>query len=232
MLFAAVFSTANADFTRKMIARWTFNSIDKVKVLTDDTGKFKLAPVKLGKDSVVSFKKGKVIVGRGIMLRCSEINNKNFPEMQKAVTIWARLKIAEVPGKDCFFLGLLDADKPADWKQQTLAWRFTGQKILYSFGRNTKGRDFGNSTMWKYRKNTSYTTLAIVLDAKKKIVRLHVDGKSVQKKVPYLNMLSSFKCFAVGRLKKHSAVKLEVDELRLYESVIPAEWIAEIEPVE
>ncbi len=230
-LFIVIIGNMQADFTRKLVARWTFNSKGTVKVLTDDSGKYKLQNVWKDDKTKVDFVNGKLVMNGHALFTASAVNSKAMPDLTDGVTVWARIKITETPGRDCFFLGLLNSKYSADWKQQTLSLMFNAKRNMRLFGWSAKGQEFGNSSVYTYNPKDGFKEVAMVYDAKAGQFTVYVDGKATVRKVQP-GALAAFQNLAVGRLKKHSSVSLEIDELRIYNTVVSPEWLGEIEPVE
>ena len=231
LLSMLALTSVRADFTRKMIARWTFNSPDRAKVMLDDSGKYKLIEAQKFTGAKISFSKGIISVNESVMLAAPGINSTALPELTKDVTVWARLKVTGKPGRDCFFLGLLNADKSADWKQQTLSMMFGGDSKMRLFGWQSDKKEFGVTAPDEYKKAKGFINIALVYSEAKKTATVYVNGKAASRNLK-ASSLAPFKSLALGRLKQHSAVSFELDELRIYGASIPAEWLSEIEPVE
>lgn len=231
LLFALSFTCAHADFTRKMLARWTFNNPDRNKVMLDDSGKFKLTDTRKDGRAKITCSNGTVAINEFVMLAASGINSSAMPKLAKDVTIWARFKVSGKPGQDCFFLGLLNAGNSADWKQQSLSMMFGKGAKMRLFGWLSNKKEFAATAPDSYKLDKSWIEVALVFSSTQKSATVFVNGKVATRKLSAAD-LAPFKCLAFGRLKLHSAVSLELDELRIYDSAMSSEWLSEIEPVE
>lgn len=76
-----------------------------------------------------------------------------------------------------------------------------------------------------------YANVAIVFNGKTKKVTLFVDGKTADRHSP-MTKLDAFQSLMIGRLKASSAQQMQIDEIRVYNTPLSAEWIDEIEPLE
>ncbi|MBN2641901.1 MAG: hypothetical protein JXR78_09620 [Victivallales bacterium] len=229
--FLCLIFGVKADFTRTMVCRWTFNAAGEAKALTDDVSGFKLIKTGAGKDQTMLFNKGMVELGSGTMLAVYEINSNSekFSGLKDKITIWMRFKFASKP--NTFFMGLLDSDKPADWGQQTFTAMVSDKEQLRLFATNSQKKHFGFGSKQPIIKENEFVTLAICYDRSKKTVTIITNDKAETKNFNEADALASFRCLAVGKLKVHLGLKIVIDELRVYNSIVPPEWISEIEPV-
>ena len=229
-LSCAVF--AYADFTHNLICRWTFNSKDAATALTDDVSGLKLSQTGTGKAQTLEFKDGCAVLGAGTLLFAPEINSDNpkFKSLGEQLTIWIRMKPEGKP--QGFFAGLLDAHKPADWNQLIFTSHITDKGQLRLFGTNKEIKRFSTAAVPEKFKNQEFNNIVIQLNTKTKTYRMIVNGAAtVEHKNNNAGDLMSFKSFALGRLKEHEGMDMNIDEVRLYSSYVAPEWLEEIEPV-
>ncbi len=233
VLLVMAASMAHADFTRKMVARWTFNSPVAEKAMIDDVSGVKLIKAGTGKDQTLSFRDGKAILGGGTLLIAADLNsgNEKFAGLKEQITIWAKIKFTTNP-KGCFPLGLLSGKIPADWGQQVMSLSMTDKSEPRLFATNPAGKHFGCGLKDVIDEKSGFCTVALTYDKAKTLVTLTVNGKTVSGKDKNGEALDAFQCLGVGRLKVHAAAQMEIDELRVYDAVITPEWQGEIETVE
>ncbi len=229
--FLCLISMAKADFTRKMVCRWTFNSTEKAKALSDDISHISFKKTGTGRDQTLEFKDGTAILGMGTLLTVGDINSKNetFARLKDKVTIWIRLKFMSKP--QGFFLGFLNADKPADWAQMVFTAHITDKQQFRLFGTNEAAKHFGVGSLWKLPEKAEFINIAIKYDSVEKTFGIYINGKGRKNKSKDAAELGAFQAFAVGRLKKHIGERMIVDEIRIYNMIVPDEWLGEIEPV-
>ncbi len=227
---------AHADFTNELIARWTFNTTDE-KCLTDDIANLTFDEAGTGANQTTTKNEdGSVTLGSGRMLLCSALNSTEKAELKSGLTLWARIRLDEAPA-EVMLMGLLDAENPADWAEQTLVMMNkqatkdnAGGLAMYGHLASQKG--IGNASEFKAVTVGQYADVALIFDGKEHKVQLYVNGILVERKFAKTESeLFAFKGLALGRLKKHAGVKMTIDELRVYRVPLPAEWLKEIEPV-
>lgn len=225
---------ARADLTKNMIAQWTFNQPDS-GALVDSVSKIRFEEKGAGGDQTTTYNPdGTATLGRGRLLVAAAINTEKFPQLAKSVTIWARIRVDE-PTQLAFIMGLLDADKPADWKQQTLCLNYNPQgkpsPTIGGFGWLTSGKpELTTGSESKPLLTGEFKTVAIAWDGDSKTMTFYFDGVSVQRRYPRGDAtLQAFKSLAVGRLKESSTTKITVDEVRIYDVALTPDWIGEIE---
>lgn len=231
---AVAASMARADLTKNMIAQWTFNQGDQ-SALVDSVNKLALAEKGAGGDQTTTFNPdGTVTLGRGRLLVVTDINTEKYPQLAKSVTIWARLRIDE-PTQMAFILGLLDDEKPADWKQQTFTISYNPQgkpsPAIGAFGWLTSGKpELTTGSESKPLAAGEFKTVAIAWDGDSKTLTFYFDGAVAKRTYSKGDAtLQNFKSFALGRLKESSSTKITVDEVRIYDVALTPDWIGEIE---
>ena len=234
-LCAAISCAAVADagdFTHNLLCRWTFNGNEPGSALVDDISGVTLHKSGIGGDQEFTLKDGKLLLGNGTLLTAPEINggNEKFSGLGERITIWMRFRLLS-SSKDSFLIGLLNADKFADWAEQTLSIHLAANSIPRIFGTNTEGKHFSRGLNDPLVTGT-FAVMAFRFDKGNSSFSLSVNDKHLSAKDKNTTGLGSFRCFAVGRLKIHAGVRMEIDEIRIYKAVIPHEWLAEIEAVE
>lgn len=228
LLLLAGSTLVYADFKDGLVAHWTFNKADE-QVLKDRISGLQLTKAKgIGSDKKVDITADSIRIGRGMMLKASfDTKPELKKELAKRVTIWARLKLGDGCHKDGFILGLLDANKPADWKQQALSIHRRNDN-LSMFANSSKGKGFGQGSNYMKVTPDKFQSVAISFDANSKTVWVYSNGHFEKRKFNKLKKLHAFKVFAIGRLKEHDTCEMWVKEIRIYKTAITPEWLEEI----
>ena len=230
-LFAATVS-ARADFTTGMLARWTFNNTSsEATAFTDDVAGIQFKKGVFGSDGIFQLNpSGSVQLGGAVALVADQINSSSerFAKLGDSATIYCRIKYGE-PSDLAFNFGLVNATAPGDWAQLILTELSTPNGIAVR-AKGAGKQEAGMASGHLPPKQNDWSDVAIIFDGKAKKVRLYVDGKMAERGAP-MAQLDAFQSLMVGRLKQSNARRIEVDEVRVYDSALPAEWIAEIEPV-
>lgn len=227
-------SSAQADFTQGLLARWTFNDTSaEAKALTDDVGGLVLKRGGIGRDQEFKLEAdGSVLLGSGVFLAAAAVNSasEKFRGLADGGTVWCRIKYLDFPeSTPTFNFGLENSLKPANWVELILTQFYTPKGI----GVRAKGPEKLEAGMASghlpFNKD-GYSNMAVVFDGKTKKLRLFVDGKSAERNAP-MTKLDAFQCLMLGRLKESSGQRVQIDEIRVYSTPLSAEWIDEIEPV-
>ena len=124
----------------------------------------------------------------------------------------------------------VNAVAPGDWAQLVLTPFFASEGL----GSRAKGPgklETGMASGHLPVKVGEYANVAIVFNGKTKKVTLFVDGKTADRHSP-MTKLDAFQSLMIGRLKASSAQQMQIDEIRVYNTPLSAEWIDEIEPLE
>lgn len=228
-------SSAQADFTQGLLARWSFNdNSSEAKALTDDIGGVTFRRRAIGADPAFKVNAdGSVTLGGGTALVADAVNSasEKFGGLADGGTIWCRIKYLNSPANAPFFsFGLVNSLMPGDWAQLVLAPFFAPEGV----GSRAKGSGKLESGMASGHlpvKVGEYSNIAIIFNGKTKKVQLFVDGKMAERHSP-MEKLDAFQSLMAGRLKASSAQQMQIDEIRVYGAPLSAEWIDEIEPVE
>jgi len=227
-------SSAQADFTQGLLARWTFNDASsEAKALTDDVGGLVLKRGGIGRDQEFKLDAdGSVLLGGGAFLAADAVNSasEKFGVLADGCTVWCRIQYLDFPkSTPTFSFGLENSLKPADWAMLILTPFYTPKGI----GARAKGLEkleVGMASGHLPFNKDGYSNIAVVFDGKAKKLRLFVDGKSAERHSP-MTKLEAFQCLMLGRLKESSGQRMRIDEIRVYNAPLSAEWIDEIEPV-
>lgn len=228
-------SSAQADFTQGLLARWSFNdNSNEAKALTDDVGGLTMKRSAIGSDSKFKVNAdGSVTLGGGVILFSDAVNSasEKFGVLADGGTIWCRIKYLNAPAGGPFFsFELVNAVAPGDWAQLVLTPFFASEGL----GSRAKGPgklETGMASGHLPVKVGEYANVAIVFNGKTKKVTLFVDGKTADRHSP-MTKLDAFQSLMIGRLKASSAQQMQIDEIRVYNTPLSAEWIDEIEPLE
>ena len=169
----------------------------------------------------------------GVILFSDAVNSasEKFGVLADGGTIWCRIKYLNAPAGGPFFsFGLVNAVAPGDWAQLVLTPFFASEGL----GSRAKGPgklETGMASGHLPVKVGEYANVAIVFNGKTKKVTLFVDGKTADRHSP-MTKLDAFQSLMIGRLKASSAQQMQIDEIRVYNTPLSAEWIDEIEPLE
>lgn len=237
-LFAAALalgvSSAQADFTQGLLARWTFNDASsEEKALTDDVGGLVFKRGAIGRDQEFKLVDGSVLLGGGLFLVSDAVNSasEKFAALAEGGTIWCRIKYLDFPDSTpTFSFGLMNSLKPANWAELILTPFYTPNGI----GIRAKGPEkleSGMASGFLAFSKGGYSNVAVAFNGKTKKLQLFVDGKTAERNTP-MPKLNAFQSLMAGRLKESSAQRMQIDEIRVYNAPLSAEWIDEIEPVE
>ena len=224
--------TLRADFTSGLLARWSFNdSSGEEAMLTDDIGKIRLKKRIFGSDSHFQFDPaGTVQLGGAIVLAAEAVNSASprFAKLAESGTIYCRIKYG-APSGTAFNFGLVNSPVPADWPQLIFTEFSTPDGIAVR-AKGAGKQEAGMGSGYLLPRGKGWSDVAIIFDGRAKKVRLYVDGKVAERPSP-MNRLDSFCALLLGRLKQSGTRRIELDEVRVYDSALSPEWIAEIEPV-
>lgn len=214
---------------RHLVARWSFDRGS----LQADSGGFTLRKVNVGREVSLMPGRDAVALDSGLLLSCDEINSEVFPGLRKAATLWARLRLDGDVTADGFLFGLSNVERGGDWADMALAVLARPEPLnstgLYS--RLEGGTTVTSGSRTVVIESGRFVTLALVFDGVNRTATYYVDGKPVGSRFREEARLDPFRSFSVGRLKVAGGVSVTVDELRVYSVALPAEWVAEIEPV-
>jgi len=227
-------SSAQADFTQGLLARWTFNDASsEAKALTGDVGGLVLKRGGIGRDQEFKLEAdGSVLLGAGVFLAADAVNSasEKFGVLADGCTVWCRIQYLDFPeSTPTFSFGLENSLKPANWSELILTPFYTPKGI----GVRAKGPEkleTGMASGHLAFNKDGYSNMAVVFDGKVKKLRLFVDGKSAERNSP-MTKLDAFQSLMLGRLKESSGQRVRIDEIRVYGAPLSAEWIDEIEPV-
>lgn len=127
-------SSAQADFTQGLLARWSFNdNSNEAKALTDDVGGLTMKRSAIGSDSKFKVNAdGSVTLGGGVILFSDAVNSasEKFGVLADGGTIWCRIKYLNAPAGGPFFsFGLVNAVAPGDWAQLVLTPFFASEGL-------------------------------------------------------------------------------------------------------
>lgn len=221
----------HADFTSGLLARWTFNDTSSEDTMfTDDIGGVRLKKEVFGSDGFFrADPSGTIQLGGAIVLTADAVhsNAPRFAKLAESGTIYCRIKYGPSSGL-AFNFGLVNSLKPGDWAQLV----FTEHSIPAGIAVRAKGEgslEAGMGSGHLPPQKDSWSDVAIIFDGKAGKVRLYVDGKIAERPAP-MKRLDSFQSLMLGRLKQIGTRRIELDEVRIYDSALPAEWIAEITP--
>ena len=221
-----------ADFTSGLLARWSFNdSSSEEAMLTDDIGNIRLKKSIFGTDNHFQVDPaGTVQLGGAIVLAADAVNSDSprFAKLAENCTIYCRIKYGATTGI-AFNFGLINSLTPADW-QQLIFTELSTPKGLAVQARGPGKLAAGMGSGHLPPRENGWSDVAIIFDGRAKKVRLYVDGKVAERQSP-MNRLDSFRALMLGRLKQSGTRRIELDEVRIYDSALSPEWIAEIEPV-
>ena len=228
-LFATLCLAHPAAAAEVLFARWTFSD----GLLKSDIGNFTLRQVDDGNEPTLTVANGHAKLGPRALLVCEQINSKDMPQLAKAVTLWARLRIDAPAENDAFLFGLRDTEELGNWRNMVLAMlsRPTPANSTGIFGRVAAGANIGSgpSSMIPIMPGR-FVSIGLVFDGEKRELTYVVDGRVVAAKHRDATSLADFTSLAVGRLKTEGLVPLTIDELRIYSVALSPEWVAEIAP--
>lgn len=212
-----------------LLARWTFSD----GLLKSDIGGFTLRQVDDGNEPTLTLANGHAKLAPRALLVCEEINSMDMPQLAKALTLWARIRIDAPTENDAFLFGLRDMEGIGNWRNMILAMLARPEPANSTgvFGRVSAGANIGSgpSSMVPVVPGR-FVSVGMVFDGEKRELTYVVDGRSVSAKHRDATALAEFTHLAVGRLKAEGLVPLTIDELRVYSVALSPEWVAEISP--
>lgn len=221
---------AGEPMDKHLVARWTFNS----GTLKSDVGGYTLQSRDWGSAPFLDLVDGKVRIGPGTLLVSDKINSTDLPKLGETLTIWIRLRIETPIVNDASFCGLRDQVEPGGWNNLVFCGLGQpGQPDHTSlFARFHTKAKFGRSSTLPELKPGAFHDIAMVFDGYGKTITYYVDGQELSGKHGDATALDAFNNFAIGRLSASAASpEMVVDEIRIYNTALNAQWIGEIEPV-
>lgn len=217
--------TAVADeVDENLIARWTFAG----GALKSDVGDFELRESGGG---ILETGKGAVtLVGRKA-LSCPEISSTTMPELQKGVTLWARVKFDELPKDgELGVMGLQAGAEPGGWPALIFSLLFrsmsedSARAGLGFLARAQGTEELGvGSDLFQTVEAGEFVHVALVFDGQANLAALWVNrtGQWVESKRPNAGMLESFGALLIGKLITPGAeTALTFDEVRVYSAAL------------
>lgn len=212
-----------------LVARWTFGD----GLLKSDIGGFTLRQADEGNEPTLTLSNGHAKLGPRALLVCDEINSKDMPQLAKALTIWARIRLDAPAENDAFLFGLRDVEGMGNWRNMVLAMLARPEPANSTgiFGRTSAGANVGSgpSSMIPIVPGR-FVSVGLVFDGVRREQSYIVDGSAVSMKHRDAASLADFTHLALGRLKAEGLVPLTIDELRIYSVALSPEWVADIIP--
>lgn len=212
-----------------LLARWTFSD----GLLKSDIGGFTLRQIDEGAEPTLTIANGHAKLGPRALLICDEINSKDMPQLAKAITVWARIRIDAPAENDAFLFGLRDVEGMGNWRNMVLAMLARPEPANSTgiFGRTSAGTNVGSgpSSMLPIEPGR-FVSVGLVFDGATREQSYIVDGRVVSLKHRDAASLADFTHFALGRLKTEGLVPLTIDELRIYSVALSPDWVADITP--
>ncbi|MDR1282969.1 MAG: hypothetical protein LBK99_19425 [Opitutaceae bacterium] len=216
-----------AGLDQYLVARWTF---DKTNPLQSDTGNLTLRQSGTGRDQTLEFANGAAILGAGTTLVCEQINSKEKPGLAKAITIWARLRLASTAAPDSFLLGLRNETAKGDWRNMILAAHSRASGVTGFFSTLAGNTQASSGSRSLALEPDRFVSLALVFDGSEKSLTCLVDGQPLAAKHKDALALADFNNFAIGRLKETGGTAMTIDEVRIYSIALSPEWVADLTP--
>ena len=221
-----------ADFTSGLLARWSFNDTSSEEaLLTDDIGGIRLKKSIFGKDDFFHVEPaGTIQLGGAIVLAANAVHSDSprFAKLSETCTIYCRIKYGPL-SESAFNFGLVNSLIPTDWPQLIFTELSKPQGIAVR-AKGTGKLEAGMGSGHLLPREAGWSDVAIIFDGRAKKVGLYVDGKVAERHSP-MNRLDAFRSLMLGRLKQNGTRRIELDEVRIYDSALSPEWIAEIEPL-
>lgn len=237
MVWSVTGSCLRADFTEGMIARWTFNQSGE-EVLRDDVNGARLVgqvtPASRN-TAVVENGDGTVTLQPKQFFVATDINSEKYPRLQQGVTVWMRLRMDAVDNDHTSFIGgLINGKWPLDWKDVTLIFSQRSGAVESGMRFAAKletGESFVQGAGLFEPKIGDFMTVVLTFDGNKQLIAIQIDGQTRKIEKKGATRLAPITGFALGHLNPSGGVTLTVDEVRIYEGVVPSDWLAEITPV-
>jgi hypothetical protein len=225
---------ARADFTAGMIARWTFNAPGEAALL-DDSGKLKFETGLVAAAPKPEATGGVLSIPPEVFLHVGGLSEAAFPQLKQTATVFVRLKLTPNAQNTTFLFGLTAGAKPADWSQLRLAAITRASSTPPSIGvhANLAEGEIGMAAASLPVEADKFVNVAITFDADLDAAVVYVDGQKIERrKAAGGKPLAGFTHFVLGRLSAAAGTAMTVDEVRIYDTVVPADWIGEITPVD
>jgi hypothetical protein len=237
VVFAASLAPAAllaGDMDQNLVARWTF----KNGSLKSDVGEFEF---QAGGRGTMDVGDGSVTLLDRKFLFCPEISSAAMPDLQKNVTIWARVKFDQLPDNaDLGVMGLQVGQEAGSWQSLVFTLLLRSHEglegaALAFFSRLRDGGELGVGVK-RYQPVSAgdFVNVAIVFKGDTQTAGMWVSstGQYVESKLSGPNELRDFGAFLIGKLMMPGAeVPITFDEVRIYSTTLDPQWLEEITPV-
>lgn len=236
LLGAGTLRARAGDMDQNLIARWTF----KDGSLRSDVGDFEFQEGERG--SLESGEGTVTLLGRKFLF-CPEISSASQPDLQKSITVWARVKFNELPKEgELGVMGLQAGQGAGSWPALifSLLYRPMSEDPSHAgmafLARTPEAGELGvGIRRFQPVSAGEFIHVAIVFNSQTQTAAMWVSstGQWAESKKPGAGSLDNFDAFLIGKLIMPGAeTAVTFDEVRIYSTALDAQWLEEISVVE
>lgn len=227
------FSASQAQgLEQSLVAKWTF----KNGSLKSEVGDFDLEA--RGQGAMEDGAGTITLKGRKYLIT-PQISSETLPDLNKNITIWARLKFDELPTEgDMNVLGLLSIPSAGDWRDMVLSLIYRpateDMKAGFAFvGRAADEKELGvGVSRMQPAKVGEFMNVALIYDSATSTASMWVNGVLATSARATSETLRDFAAFGLGQLKAPGGTPFSMtfDEIQIYSIAIDPQWLEEITP--
>lgn len=231
-LIGTVASLPAGDMEQNLVARWTF----KDGSLKSDVGDFAFQE---GGRGSIEASQGTVTLLDRKFLFCPEISSAALPELQKSITIWARVKFDELPKEgELGVMSLQTSQEAGSWSSLvfTMLYRPMAEDPTHA-GLAFLGRPQGTTELgvgvqrFQPVSAGEFVNVAIVFNGQTQTAGMWTSstGQWAESKLRGADALQEFAAFMIGKVVMPGAgTPMTFDEVRVYSTALDAQWLEEI----
>lgn len=224
------------DMDQNLVARWTF----KDGSLRSDVGDFEFQE---GERGSLEANNGTItLLGRKFLF-CPEISSASHPDLQKSITIWARVKFDELPKEgELGVMGLQAGQQAGTWPALifSLLYRPMSEDPSHAgmafLARTLEAGELGVGIQrFQPISAGEFIQVAMVFNSQTQTGAMWVSstGQWAESRKPGAGSLDNFDAFLIGKLMMPGAeTAVTFDEVRIYSTALDAQWLEEISAVE
>jgi hypothetical protein len=220
------------DMEQNLVARWTF----KDGSLRSDVGDFEFQE---GGRGSLEAGNGTVTLPDRKFLFCPDISSSALPDLQKSITIWARVKFDELPKEgELGVMSLQTGLEAGSWSALVLAMLYRSMAEdpahagLAFIGRPQGTNELGvGVSRFQPVSAGEFINIAIVFNGKTQTAGVWTSstGQWVESRLPGAELLQEFGAFMIGKMVMPGAgTPVTYDEVRVYSTALDPQWLEEI----
>lgn len=220
------------EMEQNLVARWTF----KDGSLKSDIGDF--AFQEAGRGSIEASQGTVTLLDRKFLF-CPEISSTALPNLQRSITIWARVKFDELPKEGELGVMSLQASQEAgSWSSLVFAMLYRPMADdpthagLAFLGRPQGTTELGVGVQrFQPVSAGEFVNVALVFNGQTQTAGMWTSstGQWVESKLRGAEALQEFAAFMIGKVVMPGAgTPMTFDEVRVYSTALDAQWLEEI----